>query len=60
MDDYRLSQEDVNVIKSALKAHIKQCKEFITLNNRTKTFTIEERTKVYKKIALMGNLLEEL
>lgn len=32
--EYKLSKTDVKVIKSALKAHLNQCKEFIELDNK--------------------------
>lgn len=46
---YKLSKTDVKVIRSALKAHLNQCKGFIELDNKTGTFTDEERHGVAAK-----------
>lgn len=56
--EYKLSKTDVKVIKSALKAHLKQCKEFIELDNKTRTFTDEERHGVTAKVIIIEDLLE--
>ena len=55
--EYKLSKTDVKVIRSALKAHLNQCKEFIELDNKTGTFTDEERHGVTAKIIIMEDLL---
>lgn len=56
--EYKLSKTDVKVIRSALEAHLNQCKEFIELDNKTGTFTDEERHGVTAKIIIMEDLLE--
>lgn len=56
--EYKLSKTYVKVIKSALKAHLKQCKEFIELDNKTGIFTDEERHGVTVKVIIIEDLLE--
>lgn len=58
--NYILSDEDIKVILSSLYAHLKQCKEFIVLDDKVSTFTVEERTKLEEKILRMENLLTVL
>lgn len=54
--EYMLSEKDVKVIKSALKAHIKQCEEFIDkgLLGQIETMTTRD------KVMLMKELLENM
>lgn len=56
--EYKLSKTDAKVIRSSLKAHLNQCKEFIELDNKTRTFTDEERHGVTAKIIIIEDLLE--
>ena len=50
--EYKLSKTDVKVIRSALKAHLNQFKEFIEFDNKTGIFTDKERHGVcYKMVA---------
>lgn len=52
-----LTEKEIEVIKSALYAHIRQCKDFITLDDKVKTFTSTERANIEDKIDTMGKLL---
>jgi hypothetical protein len=57
---YKLSKTDIEVIKSSLKAHLKQCEEFKKLDNEAKTFTDQERAKLKEKIERINGLLESI
>lgn len=54
--EYMLNEKDVEVIKSALNAHTKQCERF--LNNGF--LTDEEEEKLTLKVKLMKELLDNM
>lgn len=56
--DYKLSKIEVKVIRSSLKAHLNQCDKFIELDNKTGSFTDEERHRVTAKAIIIEELLE--
>lgn len=55
-----LTEKEIDVIKSAIYAHIRQCKEFITLDDKVKTFTDIERAKIQEKVTIMEKLLVDM
>jgi hypothetical protein len=57
---YKLSKTDIEVIKSSLKAHLKQCEEFKKVDDKVKTFTGPEREKLKEKIERINVLLESM
>lgn len=56
--EYMLTEKDVEVIKSALKAHLRQCEEM--LNMTVSSFTLDEKAHVIEKINLMKELLANM
>lgn len=57
---YILSELDVRVIKSSLKALLKQCEELIKLDDKVSTFDITERLELEEKIRAIKELLETM
>lgn len=54
--NYELTDLDIKVIKSALMAHLKQCKKFLN-EDHTKTFTEAQIDWVIQKVKTMEELL---
>ena len=57
---YELSELDVDVIKCSLKAHLKQCLDFIKFDDKVKTFDDTERFRIEQKIRVINLLLENM
>lgn len=57
---YELSEIDAKIIESSLQAYLKQCKEFIKLDDKVKTFTGSERANIEEKIKRINVLLESM
>lgn len=51
---HNLQEEDINVIRASLKAHLRQCEEMINYLNK------EEKITVSNKINTIKNLLKNL
>lgn len=56
--EYMLSEKDVKVIKSALRAHLRQCEEMLNMTHNS--FTLDEKAHVLEKIDLMKELLANM
>ena len=57
---HELSDLDIEVIKCSLEAHLKQCEEFVKLDDIVKTFDKAERLKIEEKIKVIKDLLENM
>ena len=57
---YELSELETRVIKQSLLAHLKQCEEFIKLDDKVATFSVIERTGVEEKVRVIKFLLENM
>lgn len=57
---YELTETDVSVIKRSLKAHLNQCKDFLKLDDKVKTFSQEERVAIEDKMQTIEKLLKNM
>lgn len=57
---YELSEIEIRVIKQSLLTHLKQCEEFIKLDDKVSTFSVIERTGIEEKVRVIKFLLENM